>query len=70
MMLVNLIKEMAVSKISQEDLAKALNVHRNTIANKLDGKGKFSIKDALVIQQLFFPTLGLEYLFENDKTRG
>lgn len=64
-MLKNLIKEMAVSKVSQEDIAVAVNAHRNTIANKLAGKGKFSIKDAMVIQKKFFPTLGLGYLFED-----
>lgn len=65
-MLKNLIREMAVSKVSQEELALAVNLHRNTIANKLAGKGKFSIKDAMIIQQKFFPTLGLGYLFDDE----
>ena len=64
-MLRNLIKEMAVSKISQEDIAVAINVHRNTVANKLEGKGKFSVESAMIIQKKFFPTLGLGYLFED-----
>lgn len=63
-MLKNLIKEMAGAKVTQENLASTLNVHRNTIANRLNGEGKFSIEDAIQIQKTYFPTLGLGYLFE------
>lgn len=66
-MLKNLIKEMAVSNITQENLAATLNVHRNTIANKLNGVGKFSVEDAMKIQKVFFPNLGLAYLFEFEE---
>lgn len=64
MVLVNLVKEMAAAKITNEMLAEKLSVHRNTIANRIDGIGNFSIAEALTVQKTFFPNLGIEYLFE------
>ena len=68
MALVNLVKEMAIAKVTNEMLATRLNVHRNTIANKLSGKGKFSIEEAMIIQKDYFPNIGIEYLFEHQGT--
>lgn len=66
MALTNLIKELAGKKITNEQLSTELNVHRNTIANRLAGLGKFSIEEGLFIQKKHFPNLGLAYLFEDD----
>ena len=65
-MLTNLIKEMAGAKITNEMLAADLKVHRNTITNRLSGIGKFSIEDGILIQNKYFPNLGLAFLFEDD----
>lgn len=67
MALTNLVKEMAASKVSNEMLSEKIGVHRNTIANRLSGVGKFSIEEAFAIQRQFFPTLGIEYLFKQEK---
>jgi hypothetical protein len=60
----NLIREMAVRKVSIEDIAQFLDKHRNTISNRLNGSGRFSIEDSFAIKKEFFPDLPLEYLFE------
>lgn len=67
MALTNLVKEMAASKVTNEMLSEKIGVHRNTIANRLSGIGKFSIEEAFSIQKQFFPTLEIEYLFKQDK---
>lgn len=67
MALTNLVKEMAASKVTNEMLSEKIGVHRNTIANRLSGVGKFSIEEAFSIQKQFFPTLEIEYLFKQDK---
>lgn len=66
MALKNLVKEMAAAKVTNEMLANKLDVHRNTIANKLAGNGRFSIEEAMCIQKVYFPQLGIEYLFEQN----
>ena len=43
MALTNLVKEMAASKVSNEMLSEKIGVHRNTIANRLSGVGKFTL---------------------------
>ncbi len=64
MALTNLVKEMAAAKVTNEMLSATLGVHRNTIANRLAGNGKFSIDEAFRIQKTYFRDIGLEYLFE------
>ncbi len=66
MALINLKKEMAGADISIESLAAELRVHRNTVANKLDGTSKFTVEEAFKIQEKFFPDLGLAYLFKEQ----
>lgn len=61
----NLICEMKIKKISNIDIAKALNIHRNTVSRKLFGKGtRFDMEEAQKIQERFFPTVPTDYLFK------
>lgn len=60
-----LIGEMAKNNVSIEMLSSALNIHRNTASNKLNG-GSFSIEEAEVIRDTFFPGMELEYLFKKS----
>lgn len=69
MALVNLKKEMAGADISIEAVAAALKVHRNTISNKIDGSTKFTIDEAFKIHDLFFPDLGMAYLFKDQPSK-
>lgn len=63
----NLKAELARQGISIEELAKLLNVHRNSVANKLNGITNFTIDEAFLIQEKYFPDLTLGYLFEREK---
>ncbi len=69
MALINLKKEMAGKDISIEEMAQFLQLHRNTVANKIDGSSKFTIDEAFKVHDKFFPEVGLAYLFkESDST--
>ena len=47
---INLRGEMAKRKISIESIAELLGIHRNSVANKLNGESAFSIEQAMLIQ--------------------
>ncbi len=62
----NLRGEMAKRKVTIEDIANLLEIHRNSVANKLNGNSSFSIEESMTIQEQFFPDLELRYLFRKD----
>lgn len=64
---VNLIGEMAKRKVSIEDIAKLLDIHRNSVSNKINGDSPFSIEQAMKIQETYFPDLELKFLFKKEK---
>ena len=49
----NLKGEMAKKNVTIEEIAECLNVHRNSVANKINGRSKFSISEAFKIQKIF-----------------
>lgn len=60
----NLKAEMAKKDITIEAISKTLDIHRNSVANKLQGKSAFSIEEAVKIQRNYFPDKPLKYLFD------
>lgn len=66
-MYINLIAEMAKSFVTIEMIADALNVHRNSVHNKIYGKSRFTIQEAFAIQENFFPKIPLNYLFATEE---
>ena len=62
----NLKAEMARKDITIESMAQMLGIHRNSVANKLNGASSFSIEEAMKIRGIFFPDLGYNYLFAPD----
>lgn len=62
---INLIAEMSKKKISNRNFATLLNVHENTIGNKINS-GSFSIEEAFEIKSNYFPEFEIEYLFKKD----
>ena len=58
--------EMAKRKISIENIASLLGIHRNSVANKLNGESSFSIEQAVLIQEAYFPDLSLRFLFATE----
>lgn len=62
-MYANLVAVMKVKNVQIERLAKVLNKHRNTIANKLNGDSEFTFAEAMVICDEVFPEYRPSYLF-------
>ena len=62
----NLIGEIAKAHINYVDVAKALNITRDTLRYKLSGKRPFTIDEAYKIRDLFFPNKSIEQLFERE----
>lgn len=50
--------------ISNEVLARLLNVHRDTVANKLNGESEFTYGQAELIQESLFPEYNIRYIFQ------
>lgn len=62
-----LIGEMAKEKVTIEQIAKLLNLHRNSVANKLNGATDFTIEEAIQIQETFFPDWNFKELFQREE---
>lgn len=62
----NLKQVMAVKGISIEAIAALLGLHRNTVANKLDGESEFTFGQAELIQKSLFPEYSAGYLFKRE----
>lgn len=67
---VNLKAEMAKKDITIEKISKLLGIHRNSVANKINGDSSFSVEEAFKIQETYFPKLALTYLFEKEDIDG
>lgn len=63
----NLKAEMGRRDISIESMAKILKIHRNSVSNKLNGSSSFSIEEAMVVKDFFFPDMEYKYLFKTDE---
>lgn len=59
----NLKALMAVKGISIETLARLVNLHRDTVKNKLNGESEFSFGQAELIQETLFPEYNIRYIF-------
>lgn len=53
--------------ISNEAVAKLLNIHRNSLRNKLNGKTDFSISEAFKIKRDLLPEFDMDFLFADQK---
>lgn len=59
----NLTAEMKRQGIGTRNIAEAVSKSPDTVSNWLKGKGEFPIGKAFTVQEKFFPTLPIEYLF-------
>ena len=64
-MMRNLEVALRQKNISNEAVAKLLNIHRNSLRNKLNGKTDFSISEAFKIKRDLLPEYDMDYLFAN-----
>ena len=63
-MLANLIGELAKKRITNQELAELLGIHRNSVANKLYGDTAITLKEALTIYDTYFSEMDFRWLFE------
>lgn len=61
----NLVAEMTRCSITTKDIASEIGRSPDTVNNWLRGKGDFPIGKAFKIQETFFPTYTLAYLFSS-----
>ena len=52
-----------------KDMAKALNISEKSVSNKMNGKSKFTLEEAAQIRNVFFPDIGIEFLFAKANNR-
>lgn len=60
----NFVGEIAKRGIKKTDVAQAANMCTKTLREKIVGKSEFSLGEATIIRDTFFPDQTLEYLFE------
>ena len=63
----NLKAEMAKRNVSIEDISKLLDLHRNSVANKINGKSSFSINEAFKVHNEFFREEDMEDWFKKEE---
>lgn len=64
---VNFKKELERKKMPVEVISYFLNMEAEEIRDKLNGKDFFTIEEAVIIRQSFFPDKTIEYLFYKEK---
>ena len=62
----NLKQVMAMKGITIDAIASLLGIHRNTVANKLDGESEFTYGQAELIQECMFPEYNARFLFRRE----
>lgn len=67
---INLKGEMAKKGVTIEEVSKLLGIHRNSVANKLNGDSSFTIEEAFKVHDVYFPQMSLNYLFETEEKEG
>lgn len=63
----NLKAEMGRKDITIEEISKLLGIHRNSVANKVNGRSRFTVDEAKVVKEVFFPNLSIDYLFATEE---
>lgn len=61
-----LVGEMAKQRITKKDLSDLLEVHWNSITNKISGESDFSVTEAIKIRDRYFPEWKIENLFRRE----
>lgn len=63
----NLQAEMARIGIGLKELAEATNRSYDTMRGKMNGRSEFTLLEMDTIQEKFFPSLNISYLFKKFK---
>ena len=62
----NLEAELKRNEITREQLAQLLGVTVSTMSEKLTKPNRLKVQEARIIRKTFFPSLTLDYLFEEN----
>lgn len=62
----NLLAEMARRGVKPQDIQRVIGKTRDTVRNKMHGKGDFTVTEAFAIQKNLFPDLDVGYLFSGS----
>lgn len=65
----NLVGELAKKKITNTSIARLLNIHLNSVSNKLHGDSSFTVDEAIKIRDEYFPDADLSELFQKDEQK-
>ena len=66
-MYTNLRTAMTRKGITIEVIAQLLGLHRNTVANKLEGESEFTFSQAETIRDILFPEYSDKFLFAREE---
>ena len=62
---------MAKKKITKEDISKLLNIHWNSVANKINGSSSFTVEEASQIRECILSLSGkLKNFFKSQPTNN
>lgn len=59
----NLKQELKAGQITQGQVSELLGLREATISDKINGKSRFTVDEAIRVKKTFFPKYDLEYLF-------
>ncbi len=62
----NLKAEMARNNIEIKEIMAATGKSRAAVSNNLNGRGSFSIDEAIKIKRSVFPSFSIDYLFSDN----
>ena len=68
-MYLNLITEMNRIGVTNEQIANELDIHRNSVSNKISGSSPLLLEEALSIRDKFFPYADFQYLFKKIREK-
>lgn len=66
----NLRAEMSRRNIGVVEMARRLGWNRDTLARKLSKRSSINLDEAFMIQQTFFPSMDVKYLFAEADQKG
>ncbi|WP_368346600.1 helix-turn-helix transcriptional regulator [Peptostreptococcus anaerobius] len=59
----NLKQELKNCQITQGQISELLGVREATVSDKINGRSRFTVDEALRVKKTFFPKYDFEYLF-------
>lgn len=66
----NLLAEMVRKNITRKDISKEVKCNYASVVEKINGKRSFTIEEATIIKEKFFPELLIDYLFKNFESES